>query len=96
MTECIHETENGIYLNVHVQPGASKEGVCGLHGDAIKLKVRAQAREGEANNACIKMLSDMLKVPRSSMEITMGYQSRSKRIFIKGVAMQHVKESLNI
>lgn len=49
-----------IYLKCHVKPGASKtrEGVLAVMDDAVELCVAAQAREGEANRAVIKVLSD--------------------------------------
>lgn len=94
--ECLNKAENGVYLNIHVQPGAAKEGICGFYGNAIKLKVRAQAKEGEANTACLKLLSGLLRLPRTSLEIVSGHQSRSKRIFIKDMKLTEVKELLNV
>lgn len=96
MIEFLHETKNGVYLNIHVQPGASKEEICGLYGNALKLKVRAQAKEGEANSACIKLISDVLNLPRFSVELASGHQSRSKRVFIKGVGLDEVKKLLKV
>lgn len=53
-----------VYLQCHVKPGASKtrEGVTGLTDDAIEICVAAQAREGEANKAVVKVLSDVCLV----------------------------------
>lgn len=50
-----------VYLQCHVKPGASKsrEGVTALTDDAIEICVAAQAREGEANKAVVKVLSDV-------------------------------------
>jgi uncharacterized protein len=49
-----------IYLKCHVKPGAAKarEGVLAVGDEAIELCVSAQAREGEANKAVVKLLSE--------------------------------------
>ena len=48
-------------LQCHVKPGASRarEGVLAVTGDVIELCVAAQAREGEANKAVVKLLSEV-------------------------------------
>ncbi|KAJ2904116.1 hypothetical protein MKZ38_008834 [Zalerion maritima] len=70
------------YLRCHVKPGASKdrEGVAGLTNDLIELCVSARAREGEANKAVVKVLSDILQVPKSELQITQGLKSRDKTV----------------
>lgn len=49
-----------IYLRCHVKPGAARarEGVLAVNDEAIELCVSAQAREGEANKAVVKLLSE--------------------------------------
>lgn len=49
------------YLQCHVKPGASKqrEGVTSLTNEAVELCVAAQAKEGEANKAVVKVLSQV-------------------------------------
>jgi uncharacterized protein (TIGR00251 family) len=73
---------SGISFQVHVQPGASRNQILGLHGDALKLKLTAPPVEGRANKACIEFLSDVLNVPKSGLEIVMGQSNRLKRIRI--------------
>ena len=50
-----------LYLQCRVKPGASKsrEGVTGLTEDAVEICVAAPAREGEANKAVIRVLSEV-------------------------------------
>lgn len=38
-----------LILSVHVQPGASRAGIVGLHGDALKARVTEAPRDGLAN-----------------------------------------------
>jgi hypothetical protein len=50
-----------LYLTCHVKPGASKarEGIISVSDDVIELCVSARAREGEANQAVVKLLSEV-------------------------------------
>jgi hypothetical protein len=70
----------GLSFKVHVQPGASRNQVLGLHGDALKLKLTAPPVEGKANKACIELLSEALGLPKTSIEIVSGQTSRRKKI----------------
>jgi len=55
--------QNKLYIHCNVKPGASKnrEGVSSVDDEAIGICVAAQAREGEANKAVIRVLSKVSK-----------------------------------
>lgn len=76
--------ENGLTIRLYVQPGASLTGFAGLHVDAIKLRVKASAVEGEANKAVCLFLADFFTVPKSSVSISSGHRSRRKSVFVQG------------
>ena len=84
----IQNHASGLVFKVHVQPGASRNQVLGLHGDALKLKLTAPPVEGKANKACIGFLSEALGVPKTSIEIVSGNSSRHKNIRITCSARQ--------
>ena len=50
-----------IYIHCHVKPGASKqrEGITCITDEAVEICVAAQAKEGEANKAVVKVLSEV-------------------------------------
>jgi len=77
-------TKKGIYLRIHAQPAARKEGLRGIHGDAIKIAIRAAPQDGKANIAIAILLAALLNVKKSNVTIVAGHQSRSKRFFIEG------------
>ncbi|GJC77617.1 UPF0235 protein DET1292 [Colletotrichum liriopes] len=52
---------------------------------SVELCVAAQAREGEANKAVIKLLSEVLGLPKSDLAITQGLKSRDKTVAINNV-----------
>jgi len=86
----IRPAPRGVRLDVFVQPKAGREGTAGIHGDALKLKVRAPAQDGKANRAVLDLLSDLLDVRRGQLEITSGHSSRSKRVLISGVTPEDI------
>ncbi len=45
----------------------------------------APAVEGAANNALVRLLADVLDVPRSDVRIVAGGNSRQKLIVVEGV-----------
>ena len=85
MSSWIKSVDEGAELSVHIQPGASKSEVAGLHGDAIKIRIHARPVEGAANAALTEFLATCLGVPRKAVRIVRGEKSRQKSVW---VAMQ--------
>lgn len=69
-------------LELYIQPGASRTGFDGRHGERIKLKLQARAVDGAANQALVEFLADHYGVPRRSVRIASGLESRLKRVVI--------------
>jgi uncharacterized protein (TIGR00251 family) len=76
--------EQGVSLELHVQPGASKSGWCGLFGDRVKLRISGKAVDGQANEALIEYIAKYLQVPKSRVSIKRGEKSREKTVFVNG------------
>lgn len=77
-------SKGGALLNVFVQPKAAKDEIVGVHGPALKLKVKAPPSEGRANDAVLGLLAKMLGVPKGDLELVAGAGSRHKRIAVAG------------
>lgn len=75
-------SQNRLTLAVHVQPGAKKPGVVGLHGDALKIRIAAQPTDGKANAALIDFLRQWFNLPASAITIKHGLSSRHKAVEI--------------
>jgi len=82
----IREVEDGIVVSVKVQPNASKERVVGEHADQLKIAVTVAPEKGKANKAVIKVLSKLLGVKSSDIEILSGETSRDKKVFIRNIS----------
>ena len=69
-------------LTVHVQPQAKRSEICGLHGDALKVRVAAQPAGGRANEALVAILAGALGVPKSRVRVVKGAASRHKTVLL--------------
>jgi len=73
-----------LILELHVQPGAARSEIAGLHGERLKVRVAARAVEGEANAALIEFLAERLGVAKRDVKIAAGAGSRTKRVSVRG------------
>jgi uncharacterized protein (TIGR00251 family) len=73
-----------IMLTLHVQPGAKRSEIVGLHGEALKIRLAAPPIEGRANDALLKFIADLFAVPLRNIELTHGGQSRHKVVAVTG------------
>lgn len=67
-----------LLLTLHIQPGAKKTEVCGLHGDALKIRLAAPPVDGKANAALLAFVADRLSLPKSAVSLKSGQTSRRK------------------
>lgn len=65
-------------LTLHIQPGARKTEVAGLHGDALKIRLAAPPVDGKANAALIAFVAQRLDVAKSAVTLKSGQTSRRK------------------
>ena len=84
MSPWCRKTEQGWLIAVHVQPGAKKSAVAGLHGEALKIRIAAPPVEGKANEALIAFVAKALGVPRRAVSVMKGISSREKLLLVAG------------
>jgi uncharacterized protein (TIGR00251 family) len=90
----IHGADGVVTFAVKVHPRAKKNAITGELGGTLKLSLTAPPIDGRANEACIEFLAKLLKVPRSSVTIASGQNSRNKVIRVAGVTAQYVQDGL--
>jgi uncharacterized protein (TIGR00251 family) len=88
--------QNGadVFLAVTVQPRASRTAVAGLHGNALKLLLTVPPVEGAANEACLRLLTDLLGVSRARLSIIRGMKARQKLICIADMSVDTLRTRL--
>lgn len=71
-----------LILNLHVQPKASKDEWSGLHGDRLKLRIKAPPIDGKANAHLLKFIAGEFGVSKSACKLLSGELGRDKRVAI--------------
>jgi uncharacterized protein len=71
-----------LILSLHVQPGAARTEVAGLHGEALKIRLAAPPVDGKANAALLRYLADAFAVPLRQVTLVRGETSRQKTVRI--------------
>jgi uncharacterized protein (TIGR00251 family) len=84
MPEWYRSSGDCITLTLHVQPGAKQTTLAGLHGDALKIRLAAPPIEGRANEALLRFIADLFRVPLRNVQLKQGEQSRHKRVEVCG------------
>ncbi len=81
-------------LAVRAAPGASREGIAGVHDGTVKVAVTAPAERGRANDRIVRVLAKALGLPRSSITLIAGATSRNKR-FAFALAPDQLRQRLD-
>ena len=84
MSEWYRRNGEVITLTLHVQPGAKRTDVAGLHGEALKIRLAAPPIEGRANEALLRFIAESFGVTLRQVELKQGGQSRHKIVAITG------------
>ena len=87
MADWYRRNADVITLALHVQPGAKRSEIAGLHGAALKIRLAAPPIEGRANEALLKFIAELFGVPLRQIELKQGGQSRHKVVAITGSAI---------
>ena len=72
-----------LILYIKAVPNSSKNEICGLYDNALKVKIKAPAVENKANEELIKYFSKLLKLPKSSISLKSGGTSKHKMLLCK-------------
>jgi len=82
MSPFFQPTGQGYLLRLTVVPGAQRTQVVGLYGDRLKIRLAAPPEKGAANRELVDFLARALGLPKSSLKLTVGAQSRSKVVAV--------------
>ena len=76
------EVDGGVEVSVKVIAGAKKNGIAGVRGDFLVVKVTAQREKGKANEALITLFSKTYKCSKKDIRILKGEAQSKKLVFL--------------
>ena len=80
--ECYYWESGDLLPSLHVQTGASVDKFAEILEDRIKLRIKAAAVDGKANEAVINFLSKEFRTPKSCVQILHGHWNKQKLVLI--------------
>jgi uncharacterized protein (TIGR00251 family) len=88
------DTPDGCTLSLRIHPGAKRNAVLTLHGDALKIALNSPPVDGKANEALIAFIAERLSLPRARVALVAGTTSRSKVLRVTGKSAAEVEAAL--
>jgi len=80
---------------VRVTPKASRNKILGILDDGtVKISLTAPPVDGQANEALVKFLAEVLDVPKSNIEVVAGATGRDKLVSIVGIDASAVNDRI--
>jgi uncharacterized protein (TIGR00251 family) len=95
-TEALKQGKDGIFVDLEVNPGSKRLGIIGYEPwrKRITLDLRARPKGGEANAELVRYLAKLLELPSGQIIISSGHTSGHKRVLVKGLDMDALKDKL--
>ncbi len=90
----VRDGQPGAVITVKAVPGASRDKVAGVLGDALKITTAAAAEKGKANAAVARTLAKALGVSPRDVELIAGATSPRKEFQIAGTTAQQLLTKL--
>ena len=72
-----------LLLFCHLQPKAADDGFAGLHGERIKIRIKAPPVDGKANAYLLKFLASQFGVEPAQVTLQSGESARQKTVLIR-------------
>ena len=88
------KTEQGTILPCRVQPRASKTGVSGIYGTAVKITLNAPPVDGKANASLCEFLAKKCGIAKSLASVISGDTARDKQVLLRGLTPEMVADAL--
>ena len=85
---------NGAVIQVKVIPRSSRDQVAGVEAGVARIKLKAPAVEGRANEALRFFLAKCLGVAKENVEIVKGKRSRLKTLRVHGCSQTEATRAL--
>jgi len=91
----IESNKEGATFSVHVQPRASKMEICGIQGDALKIRLTSPPVDDAANRQLEEFIAKILGIAKSKVAVISGTKSRHKKVLVRGVTAETISLVFN-
>ena len=91
----VRSQPEGTVVAVVAVPRSGVTAIDRVEGDAIRIRLAAPPVDGAANAALLRLLADVLAVPRSGLRVVAGETARRKRVLVAGRSPAEVAERLS-
>jgi uncharacterized protein (TIGR00251 family) len=86
--------DDGVRMEVKVQPRSSRNELVGFQEGVLKVKLTAPPVEGEANQALISFLAEVLGTSKRNVVILRGETARLKLVGVHGISPAEAENKL--
>ena len=83
-------------LPVQISANAGQNQIVGWQGDRLKIKVKAPAVDGRANEELRRFLAERLEIHRAEITIERGSASKTKLLSIEGLDEEMLCKRLGV
>lgn len=83
-------------VRVKAVPGASRDGLAGVLGDRLKVRVAAPPEGGKANRAIVSLVARALGLKPRDVEVVAGAASQEKTLRAVGIGAERARVKLGI
>ena len=91
----LHNGQKGAALAIRVIPKASRNEIVEILSDGtVKIRLAALPAEGQANQALIAFLAEVLDVPKTNIEIVAGITGRDKLVSVLNMDAESVHQQI--
>lgn len=91
----LHDGRSGSAIAVRITPRSSRNEIAEILNDGtVKIRLTAPPVEGQANQALVKFLAQVLDVAPSNIEIVAGQTGRDKLVTILGMTAGEVHQKI--
>lgn len=94
MKLAVQARAGGVSFAVKVVPGAARDRIAGVLGDALKVQVTAPPEGGKANARLCEVLAEALGVAVRAVHVTSGHGSPRKTVAVDGLAADELLRRL--
>ncbi|BBN08955.1 uncharacterized protein MPTK1_4g15880 [Marchantia polymorpha subsp. ruderalis] len=79
-----------VSISVHAKPGSKSSGITDVGEERVGVQIDAPARDGEANEALLGFMAEVLGVRKREVSLSAGARSREKVVIVQGMSAEDV------